>query len=72
VRDVEISGGSIRLGQLLKLASLADDGGHAKALLEAGDVTVDGEPEARRGRQVAVGSVVRVGGESIRVARRRA
>ena len=72
MRDVEISGESIRLGQLLKLASLADDGGHAKSLLENGEVTVDGEPEARRGRQVSVGSVVVVGEESIRVTHRRA
>lgn len=72
MRDVEVSGESIRLGQLLKLASLADDGGHAKSLLEDGAVTVDGEPETRRGRQVSVGSVVVVGEESIRVTRRRA
>lgn len=72
MRDVEVSGESIRLGQLLKLAALADDGGHAKSLLEIGEVTVDGEPETRRGRQVAVGSVVVVGEESIRVVHRRA
>ena len=72
MRDVEISDASIRLGQLLKLAALADDGGHAKSLLETGQVLVDGEPEVRRGRQVVVGSVVSVGSESIRVIRRRA
>ncbi|MGE4428617.1 MAG: RNA-binding S4 domain-containing protein [Solirubrobacteraceae bacterium] len=58
MRDVAISGDSIRLGQLLKHAGLADSGGDAKALLAAGLVTVDGEVETRRGRQLADGAVV--------------
>jgi ribosome-associated protein len=36
------------------------DGGEAKALIAAGDVSVDGETETRRGRQVQVGSLVEV------------
>lgn len=51
----------IRLGQFLKLAGLAEDGGHAKALLEAGEVQVNGRPEARRGAQLQAGDVVVVG-----------
>lgn len=51
----------IRLGQFLKLAGLAEDGGHARALLEAGEVEVNGRPEERRGRQLAAGDVVLVG-----------
>ena len=58
--EIEISEGSIRLGQLLKFANVVMDGGEAKALIAAGDVTVDGERETRRGRQVSVGSVVQV------------
>jgi ribosome-associated protein len=51
----------IRLGQLLKLADVVADGGEAKALLAAGAVTVNGEPEGRRGRQLHPGDVVGVG-----------
>lgn len=69
VRDVEIRDESIKLGQLLKLAGLADDGGHAKSLLENGYVTVDGAPEDRRGRQLPVGAVVSVGPETVRLVR---
>ena len=69
MREVEIRDESIRLGQFLKLAGLAEDGGHAKSLLEAGYVSVDDEPEERRGRQLAVGSVVSVGSETVRVVR---
>ena len=37
-RDVEIRGDMIRLGQLLKLAGLADSGGEARALVADGAV----------------------------------
>jgi ribosome-associated protein len=67
-RDVPIREDEIRLGQLLKLADLAESGGHARALLEDGLVSVNGEPESRRGRRVRPGDVVEVGGEAVRVA----
>lgn len=51
---------AIRLGQLLKLAGVVDSGAEARALLADGEVEVDGEVDTRRGRQVEVGSVVRV------------
>ena len=60
--DVPIRGEMIRLGQLLKLADVASDGGEAKALLADGEVTVNGEPESRRGRQLHPGDVVVVSG----------
>ncbi len=66
-RDVEIREEVIRLGQLLKLADLADDGTEAKALLAEGVVLVDGVVEQRRGRQVVRGSVVRCYDEEVRV-----
>ena len=51
---------AIRLGQLLKLAGVAESGADARALLADGEVEVDGEVETRRGRQVPVGSLVTV------------
>ena len=65
--DVPIHDDMIRLGQLLKLAGVADDGAHARALIEGGKVSVDGEVELRRGRQVHPGSTVEVAGTKIRV-----
>ena len=64
---MEIREDSIRLGQLLKLAGIVGSGGEAKALLEAGAVSVNGEREDRRGRQIRRGDVVAAGGESMRV-----
>jgi ribosome-associated protein len=66
-RDVPIRGDMIRLGQLLKLAGVAQDGGEAKALLAAGGVAVNGEPEERRGRQLHGGDEVAIGSEVLRV-----
>lgn len=57
---VPISDDSIRLGQFLKLAGLADSGADARTLLEDGEVTVNGDPESRRGRQLHRGDVVAV------------
>lgn len=57
---VPISDDFIRLGQFLKLAGLADSGADARTLLEEGEVTVNGELERRRGRQLHRGDVVTV------------
>jgi ribosome-associated protein len=59
--------GMIRLGQLLKAAGLVDTGGEAKLVLGDGDVTVNGEVETRRGRQLHAGDVVALGDASVRV-----
>ena len=67
MRDVGIREEVIRLGQLLKVAGLAGSGGEAKALLDAGLVSVNGAAEARRGRQLRDGDVVAVGSEEVRV-----
>ncbi len=57
----------IRLGQLLKLAGFAGTGTDAKVLLELGEVMVNGAAEARRGRQLQAGDVVRCGDDEVRL-----
>jgi ribosome-associated protein len=71
-RPVPIRDDSIRLGQFLKLADLIDTGADAKPLLAAGDVSVNGAVETRRGRQLVVGDVVVLGGQEAVVAGREA
>jgi ribosome-associated protein len=68
VQEVEIRGDMIRLGQLLKLSNLAGSGADARDLLLASGVTVNGEIETRRGRQLHRGDVVAIGDEALRVA----
>ncbi|MFI7603002.1 RNA-binding S4 domain-containing protein [Actinoplanes sp. NPDC049681] len=67
MREVPIGGDMIRLGQFLKLADLIDTGGEAKVLIAVGDVTVNGEVDTRRGRQLFPGDVVEVRGRAVRV-----
>jgi ribosome-associated protein len=62
-REIPIRGDTIRLGQLLKLAGLVGTGGELKALLGSMPVLVNGEPDARRGRQLHPGDTVRVADE---------
>lgn len=69
-RDVPIREQTIRLGQLLKLAGLADSGGEAGELVQDGEALVNGEVETRRGRQLRAGDVVAVAGETVRVTTR--
>ncbi|GGF90867.1 hypothetical protein GCM10007304_00990 [Rhodococcoides trifolii] len=65
---VPIRDESIRLGQFLKLANMIDSGAEAKMVIADGEVTVNGEVELRRGRQLRVGDIVTVGGVSVTVA----
>ena len=67
MREVPIRGDTIRLGQLLKLAGVVAAGGELKAFLAATPVLVNGERDARRGRQLHGGDVVTVEGEELRV-----
>jgi ribosome-associated protein len=66
-REVPIRGEMIRLGQLLKLAGVVDTGAEIKAFLASAPVLVNGEPEARRGRQLHPGDVVRAGDQELRL-----
>lgn len=56
-REIEVAPGT-RLGQFLKVAAVAGSGGEAKHLIEEGFVTVNGEVEERRGRQLSAGDRV--------------
>jgi ribosome-associated protein len=64
-REIPIRGQMIRLGQLLKLAGAVDSGSEVKALLATETVWVNGDPESRRGRQLFVGDLVRVGDQEL-------
>lgn len=67
MREIQISGDTIRLGQLLKVAGIADSGGEAKALIAEGRVSVNGEVETRRGRQLHAGDELAAAGQELRL-----
>ena len=58
---------TIKLDQFLKLTNLVGTGGQAKAVIQGGEVRVNGEVETRRGRKLQAGDVVEFDGESFEV-----
>ncbi|WKD58502.1 RNA-binding S4 domain-containing protein [Corynebacterium caspium] len=56
--EISISSPTIKLGQFLKLANLAETGGHAKELIAAGEITVNGEITTARGLTLQIGDRV--------------
>lgn len=54
----------IRLDQFLKWVGVVGTGGQAKFLILSGEVTVNGEPETRRGRKLVAGDEVTWGGQT--------
>lgn len=55
----------IELAQFLKFGGLADTGGAAKAVIQAGEVTVNGAVETQKGKKLKAGDVVAYGGRAI-------
>ena len=67
IEDTPIGGDGIRLGQFLKFAGLMDSGGNVKEAIVEGYVSVNGEVDRRRGRQLHVGDIVGFEGRRVRV-----
>lgn len=65
ILQVPIRDESIRLGQLLKLAGVVQDGAMARMVVENGEVAVDGRVVMRRGTQIRPGMVVTYQGEDL-------
>lgn len=61
------NGNTIKLDQFLKLLGIAETGGHAKLMIQGGEVKVNGTIETRRGRQLVEGDRVMVEGQTFSV-----
>ena len=57
----------IRLDDFLKRYGLVGTGGEAKVRIQSGAITVNGEIETRRRKQLAIGDIVVANGESFEV-----
>ena len=64
---LELRGEYIELDKLMKATGLADSGGQARALITAGEVTVDGQVELRKTAKMRAGQVVGFRGQRVRV-----
>lgn len=58
---------SIRLGQALKAAGMAESGVDAKYAVQDGLVKVNGSVETRRGRKLVPGDLVEYNGETLNI-----
>ena len=67
MQQISIHTEFIKLDALLKYASLAETGGEAKQMVQAGEVKVNGEVCTMRGKKLRTGDVVEAGGQTVQV-----
>lgn len=65
--EVKIRDEFIKLGQAMKLAGLVDTGADAKAIIEKGNVKVNGEVDCRRGRKLYDGDSFTFNGKEVKI-----
>ena len=65
--SAERSATVIRLDDFLKRCGLVGTGGEAKLRIQSGEVLVNGNVETRRRKQLAIGDVIEVVGETVQV-----
>ena len=65
--EVKLDTEFIRLDNLLKVTNLVATGGHAKIVIQDGQVTVNGEIEDRRGKKIYPNDTVIYEGVEINV-----
>lgn len=66
-KKIKIDTEFIRLDSLLKLSGIAQTGGHAKILVQNGEVSVNGEICLMRGKKIRENDVVVCGDDIIEV-----
>lgn len=66
-RQVKISTEFIKLEALLKFEGMAETGGDAKELIQAGEVTVNGEVCTMRGKKLRPGDKAALDGVELEV-----
>jgi len=67
VKEIKIKDEFIKLGQAMKLAGLVDSGIDAKEVIQAGNVSVNGEVDTRRGRKLYPGDVFSYDGSEVKI-----
>lgn len=65
MREFKLSSEYIELVKLLKLLRIAETGGHAKIIVEDGEVTLNGNQEFRKRAKLRQGDKIEVFGEKI-------
>jgi ribosome-associated protein len=66
-KDIEINSQPIALYQALKFEALVSSGGEAKAAIDDGRVSVNGEIETRRRKKIMSGDIIEFEGDSFKI-----
>lgn len=67
MREFKLDTEYIELVKLLKLLRIAQTGGHAKIIVEDGEVIRNGETEHRKRAKLVKGDVLEIMGETIKI-----
>ena len=65
--EIKIYTDFIKLDSFLKLAGAAGTGGHAKILIQEGEVLLNGSVCTMRGKKLFRGDIVELGGEKWKI-----
>jgi len=65
--EYKINSEHIELVKLLKVMGFAPTGGHAKIMIESGEIVRNGEPELRKRAKLIPGDVIELEGEKITI-----
>ena len=63
----ELQGDFIELIKLLKAIGIAENGGHAQAIVTDGQVMLNGEIETRKRAKIRIGDIIKVFGEEYEI-----
>ena len=67
MREFHLKSEYIELIKLLKLLRIAETGGHAKMMVEEGDVYLNGVQEFRKRAKLHSGDIIEILGEKIHI-----
>jgi len=67
VKTVEITQEPVELYKILKFEGVVRSGGEAKAVIDEGQVLVNGEVETRKRKKIVSGDVIKYMNEEIKV-----
>jgi ribosome-associated protein len=67
MRTVEITEKTVALYKILKFEGVVSSGGQAKAVIDDGQVTVNGEVETQRRKKISTGDRIEFAGETLEI-----
>ncbi|MFT5561670.1 MAG: ribosome-associated protein [Candidatus Azotimanducaceae bacterium] len=67
MRDVEITKEPVELYKILKFEGVVSSGGQAKAVIDDGQVSVNGEVETRKRKKIVAGDVIEFMDEKLNI-----